>query len=43
VRKKLEQESMETEKMSPEAFTRFVESEIGRWGPIAKQVVTRTQ
>jgi tripartite-type tricarboxylate transporter receptor subunit TctC len=28
-----------TEKMSPEAFTRFVETEIGRWGPIAKQVV----
>jgi hypothetical protein len=26
-------------KMSPEAFTRFVETEIGRWGPIAKQVV----
>jgi tripartite-type tricarboxylate transporter receptor subunit TctC len=25
--------------MSPEAFTRFVETEIGRWGPIAKQVV----
>ncbi len=39
VRKKLDQEAIETEKMSPEAFTRFVETEIGRWGPIAKQVV----
>ena len=43
VRKKLDQESIETEKMSPEAFTKFVESEIGRWGPIAKQVVSQTQ
>jgi len=43
VRKKLDQEAMETEKMSPEAFTRFVESEIARWGPIAKEVMTRTQ
>ena len=43
VRRKLDQEAIETEKMSPEAFTRFVESEIGRWGPIAKQVVDRTQ
>ena len=39
VRKKLDQEAIETDKMSPEAFTRFVETEIGRWGPIAKQVV----
>jgi len=43
VRRKLDQEAMETEKMSPEAFTAFVEQEIGRWGPIAKQVVTQTQ
>jgi tripartite-type tricarboxylate transporter receptor subunit TctC len=42
-RKKLAQEAMETEKMSPEEFTRFVESEIGRWGPIAKEVINRTQ
>jgi tripartite-type tricarboxylate transporter receptor subunit TctC len=42
VRKKLDQEAIETEKMSPEAFTKFVESEIGRWGPIAKDVVSRT-
>jgi tripartite-type tricarboxylate transporter receptor subunit TctC len=43
VRKKLDQEAMETEKMPPEAFTRFVESEIGRWGPIAKEAMSRTQ
>lgn len=43
VRRKLEQESMETEKMSADAFTQFVEQEIGRWGPIAKQVVTQAQ
>src|SRR5262245_3439521 len=43
VRRKLDQEAMETEKMSPEAFTKFVEQEIARWGPIAKQVVSQTQ
>lgn len=38
VREKLAQEAMETEKMSPEQFTRFVQSEFDRWGAIAKQV-----
>jgi len=41
VREKLAQESMETEKMSPDEFTRFVQSEIDRWGPIARQVVSQ--
>jgi len=39
VREKLAQEAMETEKMSPQEFTRFVQAEIDRWGPIARQVV----
>jgi tripartite-type tricarboxylate transporter receptor subunit TctC len=39
VRKRLETEGMETEKMSPEEFTKFVESEIDKWGAIAKQVI----
>jgi tripartite-type tricarboxylate transporter receptor subunit TctC len=39
VRKRLETEGMETEKMSAAEFTKFVESEIGKWGPIAKEVI----
>jgi tripartite-type tricarboxylate transporter receptor subunit TctC len=38
-RKRLEQESMETEKMSPDEFTKFVESENRKWAPIAKSVI----
>jgi tripartite-type tricarboxylate transporter receptor subunit TctC len=40
VRRRLEQESMETERMSPDEFTKFVESENKKWGPIAKSVIT---
>jgi tripartite-type tricarboxylate transporter receptor subunit TctC len=39
VLKRLETEGMETEKMSPEEFTKFVESEIGKWGPVAKEFI----
>jgi tripartite-type tricarboxylate transporter receptor subunit TctC len=39
VRRKLEQEAIVTEKMSPAQFTRFVETEIGRWGPLAKAAI----
>jgi len=39
-RRRLEQESMETERMSPDEFTKFVESENKKWGPIAKAVIT---
>jgi tripartite-type tricarboxylate transporter receptor subunit TctC len=39
VRKRLETEGMETEKMSAEEFTKFVESEIAKWGPVAKEFV----
>jgi tripartite-type tricarboxylate transporter receptor subunit TctC len=38
VRKRLEAEGIETEKMSADEFTRFVAREIARWGPIAKSV-----
>ncbi len=40
VRKKLEQEAIETEKMSPEQFTRFVASEIAKWSPLAKAAIS---
>lgn len=39
VRRKLEQEAIVTEKMSPAQFTRFVETEIGKWGPLAKAAI----
>ncbi len=39
VRRRLEREGIETEKMSPDEFTRFVASEIARWTPIAKAAV----
>jgi tripartite-type tricarboxylate transporter receptor subunit TctC len=38
VSQKLAQEQMETEKMSPEQFAKFVESEIVKWGPVAKTI-----
>ncbi len=36
MRQKLEQEEIETEPMTSEQFTRFVESEIAKWAPIAR-------
>jgi len=38
LRQKLALEQMETEKMSPEEFTKLVQSEIGKWGPLAKAI-----
>src|SRR5262245_37604063 len=38
LRTRLAGEGIETEKMSPDEFTRFVASEIARWTPIAKSV-----
>ena len=38
LRARLDSEGIETEKMSPDEFTRFVESEIAKWTPIAKSV-----
>jgi tripartite-type tricarboxylate transporter receptor subunit TctC len=36
VQKRLAIEAMETEKMSPEEFTKFVGEELAKWGPVAK-------
>jgi tripartite-type tricarboxylate transporter receptor subunit TctC len=36
VQKRLALEAMETEKMSPENFTKFVAAELAKWGPVAK-------
>src|SRR5262249_59436569 len=38
LRARLAGEGIETEKMSPDEFTRFVASEIAKWTPIAKSV-----
>jgi tripartite-type tricarboxylate transporter receptor subunit TctC len=38
LRNRLASEGIETEKMSPDQFTRFVASEIARWTPIARSV-----
>jgi tripartite-type tricarboxylate transporter receptor subunit TctC len=37
-RKRLEQEAVVTELLSPAQFTQFVQSEIDKWGPVARQV-----
>jgi tripartite-type tricarboxylate transporter receptor subunit TctC len=37
-RKRLEQEAVVTEPLSPAQFTQFVQSEIDKWGPVARQV-----
>jgi tripartite-type tricarboxylate transporter receptor subunit TctC len=39
VRRRLEQEVIITEKMSPAQFTRFVEAEIAKWGPLARAAI----
>jgi tripartite-type tricarboxylate transporter receptor subunit TctC len=39
VRRRLEQEAIITEKMSPAQFTRFVETEIAKWGPLARAAI----
>jgi tripartite-type tricarboxylate transporter receptor subunit TctC len=39
VRKRLETEGMEIEKMSSAEFTKFMADEIAKWRPIAKQVM----
>ncbi len=41
VKQRLDRDAIETQVMSPEEFTRFVASEIGRWGPVAKRVMGR--
>ena len=39
VRKKLDDDAIEREPMTPEQVTRFFASEIAKWGPIARQFV----
>lgn len=36
VQKRMALEGMETEKMGPEDFSKFVAAELGKWGPVAK-------
>lgn len=38
VRRRLDDDSIITEPMSPEAFTAFMASEVAKWGPIAKSI-----
>jgi tripartite-type tricarboxylate transporter receptor subunit TctC len=39
VRRRLEQETIVVEKMSPAQFTRFVDSEITKWAPLARAAI----
>lgn len=39
VRRKLEQDAIETAAMSPQEFTSFVAREIRKWGPLAKAAI----
>ena len=43
IRQKLDQEAIVTEQMSPEEFTAFVESEVKKWGPVAKIALAGSQ
>ena len=38
MQKRLELDAIESRLMSPEEFTRFIESEIARWAPLAKSL-----
>jgi tripartite-type tricarboxylate transporter receptor subunit TctC len=38
-RKRLDQDAVITERLSPAQFTAFVQSEIEQWGPVARQIV----
>jgi tripartite-type tricarboxylate transporter receptor subunit TctC len=38
VQKRLAVDAIETKLMSPEEFTKFIESEIARWAPLAKSL-----
>ena len=39
VQKRLAIEFVQTEKMSPAEFTQFVQSELSKWGPVAKEII----
>jgi len=38
VREKLTRDAIETRAMTPDEFSRFVQAEVDKWGPIAKRV-----
>jgi tripartite-type tricarboxylate transporter receptor subunit TctC len=42
-RKRLNQEAVATEPYTPQQFTRFVQNEIDKWQPVARQVVKTNQ
>jgi tripartite-type tricarboxylate transporter receptor subunit TctC len=42
VQKRLAHEAIETKGMTPEEFTQFVQSQIERWGPVAKAMGAAT-
>ena len=39
VKTHLDREGIETEPMTPEAYTSFIQAEVAKWGPIARDVV----
>jgi tripartite-type tricarboxylate transporter receptor subunit TctC len=43
VRRRLSEDAIVSEPMSPEAFTAFMASEVAKWGPIAKRIAATSQ
>jgi tripartite-type tricarboxylate transporter receptor subunit TctC len=41
VQKRLAIDAIETQKMSPEEFTKFIATENTKWGPIAKASIKK--
>jgi tripartite-type tricarboxylate transporter receptor subunit TctC len=39
VKKRLDEDAIEREPMTPEQVSKFVASEVAKWGPIAKKYV----
>lgn len=42
LRKRLESEGIDSQAMSPPEFTRFIESEIAKWTPVARIAISQT-
>jgi tripartite-type tricarboxylate transporter receptor subunit TctC len=38
VKTHLDREGIETESMTPEAYTSFIHAKVAKWGPIARDV-----
>ncbi|MGH8515442.1 MAG: hypothetical protein ACREV8_16175, partial [Gammaproteobacteria bacterium] len=43
VRKQLERDAIETRPMTSEEITRYMTSEIAKWGPVAKRIVQQSE